>query len=241
MSIIASLYDRIIHLVSVPKCVNCGEPLDFPSRALCPDCFSKYQNTKDRSCHKCARQLYMCDCSNNFLASHGVKRLMKVFRYRASEENLAANSLIYSLKQDNRKDVVRLLANEIAKSISLNVKNPKSCIFTNVPRRNKAITKYGIDHAALLAKALAKLFGAEYSSLLKSCAKRPQKEMHGSDRIKNAEVSPRRKVSLRGRRIILVDDIVTTGASMAISAMTLRSMGAKEIIGAAVAIAYKND
>lgn len=241
MSVIGNLYNRIIHLISVPKCVLCGEPLDFPSHALCPECLPKYENTKDRNCPKCSKQLYECDCTNKFLASHCVKRLIKVFRYTSSEDNLAANSLIYSLKQDNRGDVAKLLSNELARAISANVKEPQRYIFTNVPRRRKAITKYGIDHSAILARYLAKHFGTEYKPLLLSKATLPQKAMQGRDRIKNAEVAPRRDVDLSGKRIILVDDIVTTGASMATSAITLRGMGAKEIIGATVAIAYKKD
>ena len=200
MSVIGDFYEKLLYLVSVPKCVGCDEPLDFPARALCPECLSKYEITKDRNCPRCSRQLNKCDCANKFLLSHGVKRLIKVFRYKVSDENTAANSLIYSLKQDNRRDVFGFLAAEMAKSVSENVKNPNEYIFTNVPRRAKAVTKYGIDHAALLAKALAKQFGAEYIPLLKSGATRPQKEMHGIDRLKNAEVAPRSDISLKGRR-----------------------------------------
>ena len=241
MSVVSDFWERALHLLSVPKCVLCGEPLDFPSRALCPVCFSKYENTKDRNCPKCARQLCQCDCSTKFLKSHCVKRLIKVCRYVGSDENLAANSLIYSLKKDNRNDVAKLLSEELATAISASVKDPASYIFTNVPRRQKAIVVYGIDHSAILAKAIAKRFDAEYMPLLKSRASRPQKEMQGRDRLKNAEVTPRRDINLSGKRIILIDDIVTTGASMAVSAMALRGMGAKEVVGATVAIAYKKD
>ena len=238
---LSELYERALHLFSVPKCIACGELLDFPARALCPQCMLKYEAAKDRNCPSCSKRLFECGCTNKFLASHCVKRLVKVFRYMNTDDNLAANSLIYSLKKDNRRDVVGLLADELAATVSVSVKEPESCVFTNVPRRKSAIVEYGIDHSALLAKALAKRFGAEYMSLLKSKARLQQKEMRGRDRIRNAAVTSRRDTDLSGRRIVLVDDIVTTGASMAVSAMTLRGMGAKEIIGAAVAIAYKKD
>ncbi len=238
---VSEFWERMLHLASVPKCVACGIPLDFPARALCPECLFKYENTKDRSCPSCSRRLCECECTNKFLASHCVKRLIKVFRYINTEDNFAANSLIYSLKKDNRKDVVRLLSDELAKAVLESVREPNCCLFTNVPRRRKAIIRYGIDHSALLARALAEHFGAEYKPLLKSKARLPQKEMVGRDRIKNAEVLSKCNTDLSGKRIILVDDIVTTGASMAVSAMTLRGMGAREIIGATVAIAYKKD
>ncbi len=241
MSRASVFFERLLHLLSVPRCVSCGEPLDFHVQGLCPVCRISYENTKDRNCSRCSQVLYRCDCSNNFLSSHCVKRLVKLYRYINSDENLAANSLIYSLKKDNRRDVLNFLTEELAGTISSSVGCPQKYLFTNVPRRRRAIVEYGIDHSGELARALAKHFGAEYKELLVSKATLPQKAMHGIDRLKNAEVSPKRDLDLTGRRVILVDDIVTTGASMAASAMSIRGMGAKEIIGATIAVAYKDN
>ena len=118
---------------------------------------------------------------------------------------------------------------------------PQNYVFTSVPRRRKAIVKYGIDHAELLASAVAKRLGAKYIKILKSNVKSEQKKSNDSEaRIKNADFSLRKGApDLTHRKVILIDDIVTTGASMGRCAMVLKSAGADKIIGATLAIAYK--
>ncbi len=234
------LIKKIAFLISVPKCVGCKTRLQNEGSPLCPSCLEEYENTKQRNCSVCAKELSHCNCSNKYLESHYVKNIVKVFRYLPNEES-AANNLIYSLKRDNRKDVLNFLSDELSDAIFNSYKNTDKFIFTNVPRRSEAIRKYGIDHSKLLAKALAKRCGGKYIQLLRSNAKTAQKKLLANERINNAKFDYRlRKPSLKGITVVLVDDIVTTGASMGACAMLLRGLGAKKIIGASISIAYKD-
>ena len=95
-----------LYLLSVPKCVSCGEKLDFREKALCPKCSLEFEEIKSRNCSKCAKILSECSCSTHFLNTHYVKKVVKCFRYNVREENNPANALIYSLKRDNRDDVL---------------------------------------------------------------------------------------------------------------------------------------
>ena len=145
---------------------------------------------------------------------------------------------IYSLKKDNRADVVKRCASILEKSVKNSLDDPSKYIITNVPRRRKAKLEIGYDHAELLAKELAKRLGAEYLPLLKSTSKREQKKLIGKARIKNVKVEIKNKADIKGKRIIIVDDIITSGASVAACATKLRSIGADETVAAALAIAY---
>ncbi|MBO7303828.1 MAG: ComF family protein [Clostridia bacterium] len=181
-----------------------------------------------------------CTCPNKYLDTHYVHKLIKVYRY-FPDDALPSNKLIYSLKRDNRKDVLDMLVEEMYCAISASVKNPSEYLFTNVPRSRKSVVKYGIDHAALLSKSLAKRFSAEYYQPLISKSKQQQKKTSGEERLKNASFDIKRGAKdLSGKKVILIDDVVTTGASLAASAMQLKALGAKQIIGAAIAIAYKD-
>lgn len=234
------LKDRILFYLSAPKCVGCKERLSENDGALCPDCLIEYKNLKERNCSICARPLYECSCTNSYLDTHYVHKLVKVFRYVHSD-SLPSNNLIYSLKRDNRQDVLTFLTNELSSAISYSIKRPEDYIFINVPRRREGIIKYGIDHAALLAKSLAKRFSAEYYQPILSVSKRAQKKLTRSERLQNAKFKAKRKAqSLSGKSVILVDDIVTTGASMAACAKVLKKLGAKTVIGATLSIAYKD-
>ena len=232
--------DRVLFALSVPKCVCCGRRLVYGEKAFCLKCSADFEDFKNRECSHCARPLYQCDCSNEFLRSHYVKRVIKCYRYLVRDEKLTGNRLIYSLKRDHRSDVLDIAAAELIKAINYSVDNPSKYIFTNVPRRRRAIVEFGYDHSELLAKEISKHFGAEYISMLGSNAKYAQKTLETEERFKNADFYLKSDIDLTGRGVIIIDDIITTGASVGKSASLIRSLGSKDIIAAALGIAYKD-
>ena len=236
-----TLFDKILFFISVPKCVFCGEALKLGERGICKKCSVLYDNAKARNCSICSKPLYLCDCTSKYLESHYVHKLVKVFRYR-SGENSPANQLIYYLKRDNRRDIVDFLAEELSNSILASVKIDSNTIITYVPRRKKAILEYGIDHSKDLAKAIAKKLSVDYAPTLISLSKKPQKKAENiEDRRENAQFKLKnRNTDLTQKTVILVDDIVTTGASMGAAAFNLKTLDAKRIIGAAISVAYKD-
>lgn len=234
------ILNRVAHLVSVPGCVCCGERLAFDDLALCPKCSADFEEIKTRNCSVCSKVLSECSCVGEYLSRHFVKSHVKVFRYKNREENLAANTLIYSLKRDNRADVLKLCTSELVSAISASIKNPASYVFTNVPRRKSQIVKYGIDHAQLLARSVAKHYGAEYMQLLRSNVKTAQKKLVGRDRERNIDFDLTTDKSLAERGVIIIDDIVTTGASAAAAATLVRGLGTRNIHVASLAIATKD-
>jgi len=238
---IKELCDAALFYVSVPTCVCCKERLLRKDRGLCQKCLDTYRSIKTDFCSICKKPLYECSCTNKFLKAHYVKKLIKIFRY-VQRDPLPTNNLIYSLKRDNRRDVLDFLTNELADSIRNSIDSPEEYIFTNVPRRKASIQKYGIDHAELLSKSLAKKLGGEYKKLLISKSRKAQKKTAGEERINNAEFTTiKNSPDLTGKKIIIVDDIVTTGASMGNCATLLRGLGCKNITGAAISVAYKDE
>ena len=209
---IKNIMDRVLFALSVPKCVCCKTRLDYGEYALCLKCSAEFEQFKTRNCSRCARKLNMCNCSNDFLEAHYIKRTIKCFRYLNRNDATPGNALIYSLKRDNRSDVLKRCADELEYAIRNSISDPGGYIFTNVPRRKSAIIEHGIDHSELLARELAKRFDAEYISLLKSNAKKPQKSLETLDRFKNADFYISKNIDLTGRAVILVDDIITSGA-----------------------------
>ena len=239
---IKEFINRAIYYVSVPKCVLCTEKLDYGERGLCKCCMTAYNEHKMRNCPKCSKILSECFCTYDCLESHGIKNLIKVFRYSKAEQSLPSNYLIYSMKQDNRKDVIDFLADEISVSIEKCIKEDLSTyVITNVPRRRGAIVEFGYDHAQQLAKAVSNKMNIEYIEVLKSKSKKPQKSVYGHARMENAkfEYKCKNDFTLKGKTVILIDDIITTGSSMTNCATLIRGLKPKRIIGACLGVAYK--
>ena len=228
------------YYVTVPFCVHCKRKLSKNFSVFCPLCLSRYKNAKLRNCSRCCEILSRCTCTSDYLDTHLVHRLVKVIRYVPSIEDMPQNRLIFSLKRENRADVAQFCAAELADAIRHGVENYKDFILTYVPRRNKAKRKYGVDQAQVLAENLSALLQIPMIPTLRSLAKTPQKKLSAAARRKNAAFAPRLGVNLSGKRILLVDDIVTTGASMGGAAVHLRGLGAKEIVGVCFAIAYRD-
>ncbi len=238
---IRGIFSRFLHLCSVPACISCGERLDFSDSAFCSECYDKFSTAKKQDCSRCAKLLPECTCTNEFLRSHFVKGLVKVFRYRPSEkENAPENQLIYSLKREERYDVMKRAVTELRAAIENSLSISEDFIFTSVPRRKSAILEYGVDHAAKIARLLSKEFCAKYLPILKSRAKKPQKTLDRTERLKNARFVIRKEANLVGKTVILVDDVVTTGASMASAAALIRSLGCKKIYGVCLGVAYRD-
>ena len=238
---IKDIFKRLMFYVSVPKCVFCGEKLDINDKALCKECLIEYEAHKEMNCPHCSHLYNECACPNKYLTAHGVKQLFKVFKYKAGEA-AAENALIFSLKEENRRDVFELCTEELGSAIKKHVSDFNNVIFTNIPRRKEAINRYGYDHAAVISKKIAEKFGAEYRSLLISHSGKSQKTMKKEERLSNVDFALKdESISLSGKTVILVDDIVTTGTSMGVAAMLLRSLGTRKVFGASLAIAYRDD
>ncbi len=238
---ISELKDRVLFALSVPTCVRCKERLVYGEKAFCHVCSAEFNENVTRNCSRCARKLSECDCTTSYLSAHFVKRVIKCYRYNNRDEITPENALIYSLKRDNRQDVLTVAADLMEKSIRNSIADPENYLFINVPRRRKAILEYGIDHSALLAEELARRFGAEYVPILKSNAKAPQKSLETLERFKNADFAIQKELDLTNKKVILVDDIITSGASVSSAAMHIRSMGCKSITAATLAIAYRDE
>ena len=238
-----NLFRKILYYISVPKCVLCKETLDIDDLGLCKSCSATYKAHKQRNCSRCAKILSECSCSSEYLAAHGIKKVTKVFRYSKQDQALPSNYLIYSLKQDNRDDVLSFLAEEMANSIKNSFEIEKGkYIVTNVPRRKNAIVKFGFDHAAILAKKVSKILKIEYIPMLISKSKTAQKSVIGEERHRNVrfDYKSKKDLDLKGYTVLLVDDIITTGASMSSCATLIKAFRPKQVIGSALGIAYKD-
>ena len=188
------------------------------------------------------KKLEECSCTNFYMSMHYVRGLAKVYRYRYSEEFEAANSVLFRLKHINRNDALDFVAEEVFKAIIISFPHlDENTVVTHIPNRKKAIKKYGFDHAELLARSIAEKLGAEFVPLLISLSKKPQKETSGEERFLNANFKLIYENELVNKNVLIVDDIVTTGASMGNAAALIRGLRPKGIYGACFGIAYWED
>ena len=112
-----------------------------------------------------------------------------------------------------------------------------------VPLSKQRLQTRGFNQAWELAHALARQSGsaakADSTVLLRVKDTRPQTELLRQERLANVkgafQVDPLRALELKGRRVILVDDVMTSGASLFTAAKALQAAGATHITGLVLA------
>lgn len=217
-------------------CDGCGKEIfDYPQNRLCEDCLKKLIRAK-RTCPKCGRETRaegVClDCKK---IPPSFAKGVSPFPYKGRTALLinrlknGAPRLAYFFGEET--------AREFAKAYPLS-KTQEKLLILPVPMTEFRKRERGYNQAEELAKAVEReltALGYEVELRLRTLIKRKdtamQKHMHFSERAENVASAyhVRERKVCKGRRILLIDDIMTTGATGDICAKRLLSAGAKEV------------
>lgn len=241
-----SFFERVQAFFSrlgTAECLGCGMRLPFHGR-FCPTCLLEYKRAKTYECGACGRRLSDCDCSSAYLYRNRVPRAAKLLNYQAGDREAVENRMIRHLKTKDEKAVFRFLAAELEASVRRLLPPTGETVLSYIPRSRRRKAEFGFDQAKRLAEALGERLSLPVVSTLRrtkgSTMQKEQETM--KERLENARRSFcfRKRADAAGKTVLLVDDILTTGASMAAAAHVLRKMGAKRVYAVVLATAVKH-
>ena len=203
-----TILDRILDLLYPPRCAFCRRFLTEEEKGVCRFCRKKYGNLKAE------RELeHIRSCTAAFRYEGAVRDSLLRYKF----ESLSGYAAIYG------EFLLKCLdENEI------------SCdSITWVPLSRARLRRRGYDQARLLAEALAKEKGIACEAYLKKTRNNPAQSGSGGYEARRANTAgayrSQQEEKLAGKSILLVDDIVTTGATAMECARTLRRAGAKSV------------
>ena len=230
---------KLLDLIFVPHCAACGERIPAGEGPLCPACLAAYELALLGTCPLCGRVLSECVCLGDKLEGTGISALIKLFYYYP-RDSAVQNFMIYSLKHRADRRVIDRLADDLAGAILRHCDTVcEEYMITYAPRSKKAKREHGFDHMAYLSRAVADRLGIPCRSLLSRRGGGEQKtQKNTAARQRNMRDAYRYtgKLDLRGKHILLLDDLMTTGATLKAAARTLRSAGAKKMSAVVLAI-----
>jgi ComF family protein len=231
--------DALVHLLLPSPCLGCGTPL--PARrsplALCRPCRGALPAAPEQACDGCGAPLLAAALPAGFRCgacrarAPAFRRLVVPFRYAPP-----LDAVILALKFRRLERLGGDLAVALATAASERL---GGCdLVVPVPLHWRRRLSRGYNQAERIARPLATLLGLPAATpLVRRRPTPPQTSLDRAERRRNlrgAFATPR-PAALRGRTVALVDDVVTTGATLEAAARCLLAAGAVAVVAVAVA------
>lgn len=222
-------------------CVICDEPVSYDKEEpICDDCEDDWYNFLTTRCNSCGKERELCYCLPRQVKEINDSLAIWCVFYD-KEKNPRVNRIFFDLKQKGYNDVVDLMAQILSQVLvsyccAHNIMY-NSFAITYIPRRKSTKRYYSFDQSQKLAKALGKIINIPVFSCIENKGKREQKRLNKIERLENARkaYAMKKNAKIEYENIFLVDDIITSGASMKVCADLLYENGAKNVIPVAFA------
>jgi ComF family protein len=209
-------------------CPACGDPAGL-GRELCPGCERTLPILR-HACPRCAIPYEHPDTRGECGTSqkHPPAFIRSIALYRFAPP---VDYFIRELKFHRQLSLARLLGEGLAQRLARETTRPERII--PVPLHNSRLRERGYNQALEIARPVAHALGVplDFQSLRRVRATAPQTGMTVKARRKNVRNAFRLcdPAAVSGRRVALVDDVMTTGSTVQAAAQCLRAAGAETV------------
>ncbi|MGA9581408.1 MAG: ComF family protein [Allosphingosinicella sp.] len=222
---------RTLDFALPPRCPGCGAITGEPHR-FCLDCWRSLHFLGEPCCARCGLPFAYpaegeAECGSCLADPPPFDRLRAAVAYGEVSRRVALK-----LKYSGRPGLAETLAHFMTRHIC---PGEGDVLLVPVPLHRWRIWKRGYNQAALIASALSRRTGlpAGLDLLSRIRATPPLKGLGRRERrlaVRGAfKVPPRARSALAGRRVLLVDDVYTSGATAAACARALKRGGAASV------------
>ncbi|NTU77138.1 MAG: ComF family protein [Alphaproteobacteria bacterium] len=228
----SGLLIRWLDLLLPPLCLNCQTPVGG-TQTLCPECWKAIRYIAAPFCVRCGAPFEvpvedgtLCGACLDKLPDYDSARSAMVY-------DDASRALVLRLKHADRLHMVPALATWLQR-VGGEILDRADMIIP-VPLHRWRLLHRRYNQAALLAQNLGKATGVPVAveALLRVRATPTQGRLNREQRAKNVagafKPHPRWASSIMEKKIVLIDDVLTTGATVNACAKALRKAGAAEI------------
>jgi ComF family protein len=240
-----SMLDYILDLFYPPTCLSCDE-LQIPGTTvpLCPKCQQRWEEMRRQRCPDCKELQTLCRCKPSLLAE--LSRNTECIHLVPYEQTSLAGRLILIAKDERLPRLTAFFADQLEMAMAVREvpTEPDELILTYLPRSKDRASESGIDQSQALAKALGKRLGLKVSNCFARQNAPPQKNLSATERLRSARRTYRLLKScpsVSGKTVLLIDDVITSGATMLAGAELLTAAGAKQIYCITVGRASKSE
>lgn len=222
-----------VKLLYPQRCRFCNNVIDI-RREMCHTCENTLQRVEGDICKLCGKSVSHCNCGHK---KHFYKYICAPFYYEG-----AASRAIWNLKFNDKMKFSKPLAEDMAKCFNNHYSGYDFDKCTFVPSAKEAFKKRGYNQAELLANDFSEITKIKCEKLLvKKFATEAQHNLSSAERSGNlvGTIDIEAGVDVENMRILLIDDVKTTGATLNECAKILLINGASEVFCLTVALTNK--
>lgn len=217
----------LLDLLLPPECAVCGES----ASELCQPCTRQLAWRPRQACRRCgaAARPLQTTCGGDHRELRGIDRLVAPWHFAGS-----GGALVRRFKLDGQVAAGRLIVRAMANAwLQAGGEGWRRACLTSVPLHRTKLRQRGFDQAAWLAAETGPRIGLGVLSgvLHRTHQTLPQGDPRVVSRSNNVAgaFTVRHPDLVRGRAVLLVDDVVTSGATVRECARVLRQAGATAV------------
>ncbi len=234
-----NLINGFLSLFYPGQCLCCKRYIkDFKYFFVCPDCFNQVKEMDRHSCKICLKPL-----SSEFvdICMECRERGKTYFEYikAAGFYESPLKELIYQLKFYQKKKAGKILADYVLSKIQNEFFNDID-IITYVPISKKTKEQREFNHTEILASYIGSKKRIKVIETIKKIKEtEDQSNLKREERLKNLkdafEIKNDIKEKIFNKKILIIDDIYTTGSTINEVAKVLKENGARQVTGLVIA------
>ena len=230
--VFAGALHRAVEFIYPPQCVACESATQTP-HSLCVSCWNALPLISKPYCERLGVP-FAVDFGAGMLSPAAIADPPRFDRARAvARHRDSAKALVGKFKYGERLDLARLMARMMVQAGADIL--PETDLLVPVPMHRLRLWRRRYNQAALLANEVGRLTGipVDLDALQRVRHTRAQVGLGRSERQQNLagafRVSPAHEPAIAGRRVVVIDDVRTTGSTLNACAHILRKAGASRI------------
>ena len=215
------VWKAVLRMVFPRRCLYCDRVVE-PDELACRYCLPDIPYMEDPLCYRCGRTVSLCRCKAH---RRHFERCIAAVRY----EDGAVRAVL-ALKESDDADQIESMATEMVTVLRKHTDAAAFDAVTFVPMYKRELRKRGYNQSELLAKEIGSQIGIPcmrtLNKIYDTCS---QKSLHRTERSGNLLGVFDLCAIVQNKRILLVDDVITTGATLHECAKMLKIGGAQTV------------